>query len=342
MFLSGRGPVADLYIDLGTTNTVVCAPGAGVVLDEPSVITLREAGHGPEVVAVGSRARAMLGRSPDRLAAVRPLRDGVIADFGAATLMLAAFTRQCWRRRVPRQPRVLVSLPHEVTPVEREAVREATHEAGARSVMLVDEPLAAALGASLPVLEARASMIVDVGGGTTEVAVISLGGIVSCRAVRLGGDHMDDAIAQLLRWRYGIAVGERTAEQVKLALACALPDDPPTTMRVAGRDVATGIPRTVELGSDAVHEALSSILDRIVDATRETLSDLPPELAGDIVDVGITLAGGGALLRGLDRLIASATGVPVTIDSAPLATVARGGRAIMETGGLLARLALPD
>ena len=342
MLLGRRGPVADLYIDLGTANTVVCAAGDGVVLDEPSVITLRDASRGPEVVAVGSPARDMLGKSPERLAAVRPLRDGVIADFSAATLMLAAFTRRCWRRRVYRQPRVLVSLPHEVTPVEREAVREAAREAGARSVTLVDEPLAAALGAHLPVLEARASMIVDVGGGTTEVAVISLGGIVTCRAVRLGGDHMDDAIAQLLRWRHGIVVGERTAEEVKLRLACAMPDEPRRTMRVAGRDVATGIPRTVEIGSDAVHEACFSIVRRIVDTTRETLFDLPPELAGDVVDMGITLAGGGALFRGLDRLLASETGVPVTVDSAPLATVARGGRAIMETGGLLARLALPS
>jgi rod shape-determining protein MreB len=342
MLLGRRHPVADLSIDLGTANTVVCAAGDGVVLDEPSVITLRDARGGPEVVAVGGRARAMLGRNPEHLVAVRPLRDGVIADFGAATLMLAAFTRRCWRRRLPRQPRVLVSLPHEVTPVEREAVREAAREAGARTVTLVDEPLAAALGASLPVLEARASMIVDVGGGTTEVAVVSLGGIVSCRAVRLGGDHMDVAIAQCLRWHYGIVVGERTAEEVKLRLASALPDAPPATMRVAGRDVATGIPRTVDVGSGTVYEAICAIVHRIVDTTREALFDLPPELAGDVVDMGITLAGGGALLRGLDRLLALETGVPVTVDSAPLATVARGGRAIMETGGLLDRLTLPS
>ena len=342
MLLTHRGPVADLYVDLGTANTLVCTPGDGVVLDEPSVITLRVNGDGPEVVAVGSRAREMLGRSPDRLAAVRPIRDGVIADFGAATLMLAAFTRRCWRRRMSRLPRVLVSLPHEVTPVEREAVREATREAGARSVILVDEPIAAALGASLPVLEPHASMIVDIGGGTTEVAVISLGGIVACRAVRLGGDHMDEAIAQLLRWRHGIVVGDRTAERVKITLASAIPDEPPRTMRVAGRDVATGIPRTAEVTSDAIHDTVLSILDRIVDTTREVLADLPPELAGDIVERGITLAGGGALIRGLDHLIASSTGVPVVVDHAPLATVARVGGAIMENAGLLGRLSLPS
>lgn len=331
---------ADLYVDLGTVNTLVATPAAGVVVDEPSVVAFTDRGDGAAVLAVGSRAQDMLGRTPGRVTAVRPLRDGVIADIDAATLLLAELVGRCHRRWLGPRPRLVVSLPAAVTPVEREAVREAGLRAGARRVTLIEEPMAAALGATMPVLEPRASMVVDVGGGTTEVALISLGALVACRAARIGGDHMDEAIVRVVRQRHQLVVGERSAEAAKIAVASAFADGPARSVRIAGRDLASGCPRTAEITAAEVHAAIEPILARIVELVRSALAAAPPEMAVDVSDSGMLLTGGGALVRDLDRRLALGAGVPVRLAPQPLATVALGGHRALTSAAVLRRIAV--
>ncbi len=319
----------DMGIDLGTANTLVYVRGEGIVVREPSVIARRV--DDGQVLAVGEEAKRMIGRTPADVQAVRPLRDGVIADFETTTAMLAYFIRRGLRGRSLLKPRVVVGIPSGVTEVEKRAVIDATLQAGAREAYLIEEPMAAAIGAGLPVSEPVGSMIVDIGGGTTEVAVIALGGIVTSKSIRIGGDEMDEAIIQYARKAYNLLIGERTAEEIKIAIGSAYPIREEQVVDVRGRDLLTGLPRTVRMTSSEIREALSEPVAAIVDAVRQTLERTPPELAADIVERGIVLVGGGALLRGLDRLLAQETGMPVTLTDDPLSAVVLGtGRALEE------------
>jgi rod shape-determining protein MreB len=319
----------DMGIDLGTANTLVYVRGEGIVVREPSVIARRV--DDGQILAVGEEAKRMIGRTPADVQAVRPLRDGVIADFDTTAAMLAYFIRRGLRGRSLLKPRVIVGIPSGVTEVEKRAVIDATLQAGAREAYLIEEPMAAAIGAGLPVSEPVGSMIVDVGGGTTEVAVIALGGIVTSKSIRIGGDEMDEAIIQYARKAYNLLIGERTAEEIKIAVGSAYPLREEQAVDVRGRDLLTGLPRTVRMTSAEIREALSEPVTAIVEAVRQTLERTPPELAADIVERGIVLVGGGALLRGLDRLLAQETGMPVTLTDDPLSAVALGtGRALEE------------
>ncbi|MCS7172203.1 MAG: rod shape-determining protein [Armatimonadetes bacterium] len=319
----------DMGIDLGTANTLVYVRGEGIVVREPSVVARRV--DDGQVLAVGEEAKRMIGRTPADVQAVRPLRDGVIADFDTTSAMLAYFIRRGLRGRSFLKPRVIVGIPSGVTEVEKRAVIDATLQAGAREAYLIEEPMAAAIGAGLPVSEPVGSMIVDVGGGTTEVAVIALGGIVTSKSIRIGGDEMDEAIIQYARKAYNLLIGERTAEEIKIAVGSAYPLREEQAVDVRGRDLLTGLPRTVRMTSAEIREALSEPVAAIVEAVRQTLERTPPELAADIVERGIVLVGGGALLRGLDRLLAQETGMPVTLTDDPLSAVALGtGRALEE------------
>jgi rod shape-determining protein MreB len=317
-------------VDLGTANTLVYIRREGVVLREPSVVAKStEDGH---ILAVGEEAKRMLGRTPGHITAMRPLRDGVIADFDTTAAMLAYFIKKGMRTRALFRPRVIVGIPSGVTEVEKRAVVDATMQAGAREAYLIEEPMAAAIGAGLPVSEPVGSMIVDIGGGTTEVAVIALGGIVTSRSIRVAGDEMDEAIIQYARRAYNLLIGERSAEEIKIAIGSAYPlDHEEQVVDVRGRDLLSGLPRTVRMTSTEIREAMAEPIQAIVEAVKQTLERTPPELAADIVDRGIVLTGGGALLRGMDRLLAEETGMPVTLTDDPLSDVALGtGRALEE------------
>ena len=318
----------DLAVDLGTANTVVWARGRGVVLDEPSVVAvdLRDG----SVRAVGHEAKAMLGRTPEHVVSVRPMRDGVIADFELTEQMLRYFVQRVHRRSYLSAPRVVVAVPSGITGVERRAVRDAADSAGARTVLFVEEPMAAAIGAGLPVTEPRGSLVVDVGGGTTEVAVISYGGIVSSRSVRTAGDELDAAIAEHVKKHHGLLLGEQTAEQVKTSAGSAFPSSDAPSALVRGRDLVTGLPRTAVLPGEEVRHALDPVVQEIVDAVTATLDTCPPELAGDVLRDGMVLTGGGALLHGLDARIRHETGVEVRVADDPLACVAVGAGACVE------------
>ncbi len=320
----------DMGVDLGTANTLVYIRREGVVLREPSVVAKStEDGH---ILAVGEEAKRMLGRTPGHITAMRPLRDGVIADFDTTAAMLAYFIKKGMRTRALFRPRVIVGIPSGVTEVEKRAVVDATMQAGAREAYLIEEPMAAAIGAGLPVSEPVGSMIVDIGGGTTEVAVIALGGIVTSRSIRVAGDEMDEAIIQYARRAYNLLIGERSAEEIKIAIGSAYPlDHEEQVVDVRGRDLLSGLPRTVRMTSTEIREAMAEPIQAIVEAVKQTLERTPPELAADIVDRGIVLTGGGALLRGMDRLLAEETGMPVTLTDDPLSDVALGtGRALEE------------
>jgi rod shape-determining protein MreB len=318
----------DMGIDLGTANTLVYVRHEGIVLREPSVVAKRTDGV---ILAVGDEAKRMIGRTPSDIHAMRPLRDGVIADFDTTAAMLGYFIRKGMRGRSLLRPRVIVGIPSGVTEVEKRAVVDATLQAGAREAYLIEEPMAAAIGAGLPVSEPVGSMVVDIGGGTTEVAVISLGGIVTSKSIRIGGDEMDEAIIQYARKAYNLLIGERTAEEIKIAIGSAYPLREEQAVDVRGRDLVSGLPRTVRMTSTEIREALSEPVAAIVDAVKQTLERTPPELSADIVERGIVLAGGGALLRGLDRLLAEETGMPVTLTDDPLSAVVLGtGRALEE------------
>jgi rod shape-determining protein MreB len=318
----------DLAIDLGTANTLVYERGRGVVLDEPSVVAI-EAATG-KLIAAGTRAKEMLGRTPGHVRAVRPLADGVISDADVTEQMLRYFVDQVRPSRLIR-PRMVVCVPSEVTGVERRALEDAAVRSGARRVYVIEEPMAAAIGADLPVNETSASMVVDIGGGTTDVAVISLGGIVTAKSVRVGGDEIDEAVIAHVKSEYSLLLGERSAEDIKVAVGSAFPLTEETTTRVRGRDLVSGLPKTVTISSQEVRRAIEGPVLQIVELVRATLDVCPPELAGDILDNGVTLTGGGALLRGLDERLRHELGVPVRVADDPLRAVVRGsGRCIEE------------
>ncbi|MBA2417665.1 MAG: rod shape-determining protein [Nocardioidaceae bacterium] len=318
----------DMAVDLGTANTLVYVRGRGVMLNEPSVVALNAQTR--EILAVGTEAKRMLGRTPEAITAIRPMKDGVIADFESTEQMLRIFIQRVHRRRYFAKPRLVVCVPSGITSVEQRAVKEAGYQAGARQVYIIEEPMAAALGAGLPVHEATGNMIVDVGGGTTEVAVISLGGIVTSMSIRTAGDDLDQAIISWFKKEHSLMVGERTAEEIKIAVGSAfpLPDEPEAQIR--GRDLVSGLPRTVTVATAEVRQALEEPVQDIVDAVRTTLDKTPPELAGDIMDRGLVLTGGGALLRGLDERLRHETQMPVHIAEDPLHSVAMGAGKCVE------------
>jgi rod shape-determining protein MreB len=322
----------DLAIDLGTANTLVYVRGNGIVLNEPSVVAVRRNGRGGnKVLAVGQEAKMMLGRTPGHIEAIRPMKDGVIADFEVAEAMLRYFIKKANNRRTLIRPRVIVCVPSGITQVEKRAVRESAESAGAREVFLIEEPMAAAIGAGLPITEPTSNMVVDIGGGTTEVAVISLAGIVYCKSVRVGGDKMDEAILQYIKSKYNLLIGERSAELIKTTVGNAHRDEKAEHMQIKGRDLATGIPKIIGIDSDEVRQAIIEQIKTIVETVKSALEQTPPELAADIVDNGIVLSGGVALLKGLDSLLREETGLPITITEDPLTTVVLGsGKALDE------------
>lgn len=320
----------DLAVDLGTANTVLYVKGKGIVLREPSVVAVRQdARGGSKVLAVGSEAKEMLGKTPGNIAAIRPMKDGVIADFEVTEAMLRYFINKVHNRRTLVHPRIIVSVPSGITQVEKRAVRESAESAGAREVYLIEEPMAAAIGADLPITEPTANMIIDVGGGTTEVAVISLAGIVYAKSVRVAGDKMDASILQYIKRKHNLAIGERTAEMIKTSIGNVLPAEPYETMEIKGRDLVSGVPKTITITSEEIQSAIAEQVDVIVDAVRLALEVTPPELSADIVDQGIVLTGGGALLKNLDKLLANETGMPIIVADDPLSSVVLGsGRAL--------------
>lgn len=321
----------DLSIDLGTANTLIYVRGQGIVLDEPSVVAIRVHNGQKTIEAVGTDAKRMLGRTPGNITAIRPLKDGVIADFQVTEKMLQHFIAKVHETRFIRpSPRVLVCVPCKSTQVERRAIRESALSAGAREVRLIEEPMAAAIGAGLEVEEAAGCMVVDVGGGTTEIAIISLNGVVLSDSIRLGGDRFDEAIVAYVRRRYGTLIGDSTAEKIKQEIGCAFGGSELREIDVRGRNLAEGVPRSFALNSDEILESLQDPLSSIVQSVKLALEKAPPELAADIAESGIVLTGGGALLRDLDRLIASETGLPVVVADDPLTCVARGGGMAME------------
>ncbi len=320
----------DLAIDLGTANTCVYVRGQGIVLREPSVVAVKKDARGNNrVLAVGQDAKRMLGRTPGNIEAIRPMKDGVIADFEVTEAMLRHFIAKVHNSRRMVRPRIMVCEPTGITQVEKRAVKESAESAGAREVYLIQEPMAAAIGADLPIQEPTSNMVVDIGGGTTEVAVISLSGIVYSRSVRVGGDKMDEAIMTHIKRKYNLLIGEPTAEDIKIKIASAFPMDPEQQLEVKGRDLVTGIPQSIIITSEEVRKAISEQVDSIVQAVRIALEQAPAELAADIVDRGIVLTGGGALLKGLDQLLREETSLPITVVDDPLSTVVVGtGRAL--------------
>lgn len=321
----------DIAIDLGTANTVVYVRGKGIVLNEPSVVAVKANTH--EVLAAGTKAKEMLGKTPESIIACRPMRDGVIANFELTEAMIRHFIRAVHNdRRTLVSPRIVVGLPSGVTQVEKRAVEECARHAGAREVFPIMEPMAAAIGAGLPVQEPAGSMVVDIGGGTTEVAVITLQGVVFCQSVRVGGDEMDRALVHYIKRKYNLLIGERTAEQVKMAIGSAMlnPEVEKAVMPVKGRDLVTGVPKTINLTGPEVHEALLETVSQIVDVVRVALESTAPELSSDLVDRGIMMAGGGSLLAGLDKLISKETGLPVQVAEDPLFCVVRGAGKVVE------------
>ncbi|MBQ7606583.1 MAG: rod shape-determining protein [Desulfovibrionaceae bacterium] len=326
----------DLAIDLGTANTCVYVKGQGIVLREPSVVAVRkDARNNTEVVAVGHEAKRMIGRTPSNIWAIRPMKDGVIADFETTEAMLRHFIAMTHSTRYLVRPRIMVCVPTGITQVEKRAVKESAQSVGAREVYLIEEPMAAAIGAGLPFQEPTSNMVLDIGGGTTEVAVISLSGIVYSRSVRVGGDKMDEAILTHVKRKYKMLIGEATAEAIKLKLASVYPLDQEQQIEVKGRDLATGIPQNITISSEEVRKAISEHVDTIVSAVQTALEQTPPELAADIVDRGIILTGGGALLNGLDMLLREATQLPITVLDDPLSTVVLGAGRVLDNIGLL-------
>jgi rod shape-determining protein MreB len=335
MFKSLRGMFStDLSIDLGTANTLIYVRGEGIVLNEPSVVAIRQdraPGSPRSVAAVGIEAKQMLGRTPGHITTIRPLKDGVIADFTTTEEMLKYFIRKVHKSRFLRpSPRVLICVPCGSTQVERRAIKESAEEAGAREVFLIEEPMAAAIGAGIPIHEARGSMVIDIGGGTSEVAVISLNGVVYSQSVRIGGDRFDEAIINYVRRNHGTLIGESTAEKIKLQIGCAFPQAQVKEIEISGRNLAEGVPRMFTINSNEILEALHEPLAGIVAAVKSALEQTPPELCSDVAERGIVLTGGGALLRDLDRLISEETGLHVQVADDPLTCVARGGGKALE------------
>jgi rod shape-determining protein MreB len=332
----------DLAIDLGTANTLIYVRGIGIVSNEPSVVAvLQDSRGGKKVLAVGKEAKEMLGRTPGNIIVIRPMKDGVIADFEITAAMLRYFIRAAHKRATLVKPRIVIAIPSGITEVERRAVREAARSAGAREVYLIEQPMAAAIGAGLPISEPSGNMIVDIGGGTSDVAVISLAGIVCGKTVRVGGDKMDEEIIRHIKRRYNLLIGERTAELIKMTIGNAYPRDELLTMDIKGRDLVAGVPRTLTVSSDEVRDALADPVNAIVEAVKVTLERTPPELAGDIADRGIVLAGGGALLKGLDALLHEETGLPVILAEDPLGSVVIGTGKALEDPDILRQICSP-
>ncbi len=318
----------DIGIDLGTANTLIFMRGKGIIMREPSVVAVDT--RNDTVRYVGQEAKDVIGRTPGSITAVRPLKDGVIADFDITTSMLQLFIKKALGNSLFTRPRVIVCIPSGVTAVERRAVKEATLKAGCKQVSIIEEPMAAAIGAGLPVAEASGSMVVDIGGGTSEVAVISLGGIVSAKSVRVGGDEFDNSIIQYVKKKYNLLIGERTAEDIKITIGSAYPYEDEQPMEIKGRNLIDGLPKNIMLTPTEVREALADPLSSVLEAIRNTLEKTPPELSADIIDHGITLTGGGALLKGLDHLVAQETGMPVYVAENPLDCVATGSGMVLE------------
>jgi rod shape-determining protein MreB len=318
----------DIGIDLGTANTLVHVKGKGIVIREPSVVAINK--NTGEVLAVGDEAKDMIGRTPGNIVAIRPMKDGVIADFDVTQMMIKYFIKKALPKRFLGKPRVVICVPSGVTEVEKRAVEEATLQAGAKEAYLIEEPMAAAIGANIPVEEPTGSMVVDIGGGTSEVAVISLGGIVTAKSLRVAGDELDEAIIHSIKKEHNLLIGERTAEQIKLSIGSAYPQQVKETMEVRGRDLLSGLPKTVRISSEEILEALREPVNSIVDAIKLTLEKTPPELASDIMDKGIMLTGGGANLKGLDRLISEETGMTVSIAQTSLDWVVLGAGKFLE------------
>jgi rod shape-determining protein MreB and related proteins len=332
----------DLAIDLGTANTLIYIRGVGIVSNEPSVVAVQQdARGGKKVLAVGKEAKEMLGRTPGNIMAIRPMKDGVIADFEITAAMLRYFIQTAHNRKTLVKPRIIIGIPSGITEVERRAVREAAENAGAREVYLIEQPMAAAIGAGLPVTEPSGNMIVDIGGGTSDVAVISLSGIVFSKSVRIGGDKLDEAIIQYVKRKYNLLIGERTAELIKIGIGTAYPTDEQMTMEIKGRDLVAGVPRTLTVSSDEIRDALAEPINGIVEAVKLTLERTPPELAGDIADRGIVLAGGGALLKNLDTLLREETGLPVFLAEDPLSSVVIGAGKALESLDILRQVCHP-
>jgi rod shape-determining protein MreB len=330
----------DIGIDLGTANTLVYVKDRGIVLREPSVVAIQAGTN--RVLAVGEEAKQMLGRTPGTIVAIRPMKAGVIADFEITEAMLRYFIRKIHNRRKMVRPRIIIAVPSGITEVEKRAVKDSAIHAGAREVYLIEEPMASAIGVGLPVQEPAGNMIVDIGGGTTEVALISLAGIVFCRSVRVGGDEMDDHIVQYMRRVYNLMIGERTAEEIKISIGSAYPMEQEMTLDVKGRDQVAGLPKTLTITSEEIREALQEPVSAIIEAIRTTLERCPPELSADLVDRGMVLAGGGSLLRGLDKLIAEQTGLPVHRADDPLSAVAEGIGVVLNELNFLRKVASAD
>jgi len=326
----------DLAIDLGTANTLIYVKGKGILFSEPSVVAIQRDSKGQKsVLAVGSEAKEMLGRTPGNIFAIRPMKDGVIADFEITGEMLRYFIAKAHNRKTLLRPRVVISVPSGITAVEKRAVRESAQSAGAREIYLIEEPMAAAIGVGLPVTEASGNMVVDIGGGQTEVAVISLSGIVTSQSIRVAGDKIDEAILQYVKRKYNLLIGERTAELIKINIGSAYPEENPQSIEVKGRDLVTGIPKTLEINSEEIREALAEPINAIIDTVLVTLEGTPPELAADIVDKGIVLVGGGALLKNLDILLREVTSLPITIADDPLSSVVLGAGMVLDNEKLL-------
>jgi rod shape-determining protein MreB and related proteins len=329
----------DIGIDLGTATTLVYLKGEGVVLCEPSVVAIRKSTS--RVEAVGEEAKKMLGRTPGNIVAIRPMRDGVITDFEVTEAMLRYFIRKVRPRRFQVRPRIVIAIPSGITEVEKRAVKESAERAGARDVYLMDEPVAAAIGVGLPIQEPIGNMIIDVGGGTTEIAVISLAGTVFSKSIRIGGDEMDEAVIEYLKKTYNLMVGERTAEDIKMKIGSAYPLEEELTMEVKGRDLVAGLPKTVTITSEEIREALQEPLRAILEATKISLERTPPELAADLIDHGIVMAGGGSLLKGLDKLISEETGLPVHVTDDPVTAVVMGTGKVLDNPRLLRDVTVP-
>ena len=326
----------DMAVDLGTANTLVYVRGRGIVLNQPSVVAINTKTGG--ILAVGAEAKRMIGRTPAHIVAIRPLKDGVIADFDVTEKMLRYFIQKVHRRTFFAKPRVVVCVPSGITGVEQRAVEEATISAGARSAFIIEEPMAAAIGAGLPVHEPTGNMVVDIGGGTTEVAVVSLGGIVTSQSIRIGGDELDEAVINYVKKEYSLMLGERTAEEIKMAIASAFPDPEDQQAEIRGRDLVTGLPKTIVVSAEEIRRSIEEPVNQIVDAVKNTLDKTPPELAGDIMDKGIVLAGGGSLLRGLDERLKHEIGMPIHLADDPLLVVARGSGKCLEEFEALKRV----
>jgi rod shape-determining protein MreB len=331
---------SDMGIDLGTATTLVFVKGRGIVLNEPSVVAIQKGTS--NVLAVGEEAKNMLGRTPGNIVAIRPLKDGVIADFEITESMLRYFITKVHNRKALVRPRIVVAIPSGITEVEKRAVKDSAEHAGAREVYLIEEPMAAAIGVGLPVQEAAGNMIVDIGGGTSEVAIISLAGIVFSRSVRVGGDELDEAIIQYLKRTYNLLIGPRTSEMIKINIGSAYPLEQELTMDVKGRDLVAGLPKTMTVSSEEIREAMAEPISTIVEAVRISLERCPPELSADLVDRGMILAGGGSLLRGIDKLLAEETGLPVQVADDPISAVALGTGKVLEELRFLRRIVVSE